>query len=176
MLGRFQRQTGALAAALASVDKAAEIAPNAPDIGAERAVILHLSGDLAGARQAHARAFALDSGSLVTFSNRGVTMLALGETAAAIADFDSALAIAPDDATFLANRAAAKCRAGDVEGSVTDRLAAVELDDTTRGELEAAMAASGFEGGLGAGAPDPAGALAQWTAAGCPGTASPGPI
>jgi hypothetical protein len=37
MLGRFQRQTGALAAALASVDKAAEIAPNAPDIGAERA-------------------------------------------------------------------------------------------------------------------------------------------
>ena len=172
-LGRYQRQTGALSAALASVAKAAEIAPNAPAIPAERAVILHLRGDLSGAKAAHARAFALGSGSVAMFNNRGVTMLALGDTAAAIADFDSALGIMADDPVVLANRATAKCRAGDADGSVADRLAALALDDGGADDLEAAMAASGFEGGLGATTGDASGALAQWTAAGCPDAAEP---
>jgi Flp pilus assembly protein TadD len=170
-LARYQRQTGALSAALASVEKAAEIAPNAGEIPAERAVILHLEGDLAGARAAHARAFALDSGSVAMFNNRGVTMLALGDAAAAIADFDAALAIMPDDATVLANRAAAKCQAGDAEGSIADRIAAGELDEAGRDELESAMAAAGFAGGLGTGRSE-TGDLARWTEAGCPGAAS----
>jgi Flp pilus assembly protein TadD len=172
-LARYQRQTGDLSAALASVDKAAEVAPNAPAIPAERAVILHLSGDLAGARAAHERAFALGPGSVAMFNNRAITMLALGDAAAAVADFDSALAIMADDPVVLANRATAKCRAGDVEGSVTDRLAALALDERGAGDLEVAMAASGFEGGLGATAGDASGALSQWTAAGCPDAAEP---
>lgn len=172
-LGTYQRRTGAFAKALASLDEAAQMAPNASIIPAERAVVLHLSGDLAGATEAHSRAFALDSGSLAMFNNRGVTRLALGDAAAAIADFDSALAIMSDNGPVLANRATAKCQAGDTDGAVADRIAALEIGDTDPDELEAAMTASGFEGGLGSLTDGLSGALAEWTAAGCPGAAAP---
>ena len=173
MLGTYQRETGALSESRASLDEAARIAPNAPAIPAERAILLHLSGDLAGAKEAHARAFSLGSASVASLNNRGVTMLALGDTAGAIADFESALAITSDNGRVLDNRATALCRAGKLDASIADRLAAIELGDADVAELEAAMALSGFQGGLGTDASDPDGALARWTAAGCPG-ASPG--
>ena len=172
-LSTYQREMGAFPAALASLEEAARIAPNAPIIPVERAIVLHLSGDLAGASEAHARVFALGPGTAATFNNRGVTKLASGDAAAAIADFDSALAMMPDNEIVLANRATAKCKAGDAEGSVADRLAALEIGDTDLGELEAAMAAAGFEGGLGTATDRSPSALAEWTSAGCPGAAAP---
>lgn len=169
-LATYYRQASKYPAALDALAKAAAIAPNAPDIPAERAVVLHQSGDLSGAKAAHAQAFALGPGTLAMFNNRGVTMFALGGTAAAIADFDSALSIMSDNGPVLENRAMARCRAGDANGSVADLLALLEFDESRAAALEAAMAGAGFEGGLGT---DAAGALARWTAAGCPGAPAP---
>lgn len=172
-LGTYQREAGDYAAALASLDQAAGIAPNAPTIPRERAIVLHLSGDLAGAMRAHERVFALGGTSPAALNNRAVTELAMGNAQAAIADFDAALDQMADDGTVLGNRAAAKCAAGEVEGSVEDRLAAIEAGGPGVEALEAAMLSAGVAGGLGAGAGESAEAVEQWTAAGCPGEPEP---
>jgi tetratricopeptide (TPR) repeat protein len=170
MLARYQQQTGALQSALDSLDEAGAIAPNAPDIPAQRAIVLHSLGDLSGASAAHARAFELGPETATLLNNRGITRLALGDTAAAIADFDAALSHF-ENGTILENRSLARCRAGDVDASVADRLAAMKLNGIGGEEIEAVIRASGFEGGLTPSATeaDAASALTRWTAAGCPG-------
>jgi Flp pilus assembly protein TadD len=172
-LATYQRDAGDYAAALDSLDRAAEIAPNAPTIPAERAIVLHLGGDLAGAMKAHARAFALGGDSPAALNNRAVTELALGNAGAAIADFDAALQIMADYGVILDNRATAKCLACDVDGSVADRLAAIEMGGPDLEALEGAVSAGGAAAEFGSGAGESAGAVEQWTAAGCPGAPAP---
>ena len=79
MLAKYQQQTGAFQSALESLDEAGTIAPNAPDIPAQRAIVLHSLGDLSGASAAHARAFELGPETATLLNNRGVTRLAMGE-------------------------------------------------------------------------------------------------
>ena len=172
-LSDYQRQLGDYPAALASLDQAAKIGPNAPVIPAERAIVLQMSGDLAGAMKAHERAFALGGKSTATLNNRGVTELALGQAEKAIADFDAALELMADNGKVLENRALAKCQAGDADGAAADLLAAIGLDDADVDGIEAGMAGAGIEGGLGGAAPEQAEALERWTAAGCPGAPAP---
>lgn len=166
-LAIHNRLAGAYPAAFDALAKAAAIAPNAPAIPAERAIVLHMSGDLAGAKATYAQAFSLGPGSPALFNNRGVTLLALGDAAAAIADFDASLALMTDNHAVLANRATAKCRAGDVAGSVADLAVLIGQDESRAAALEAALAGAGIEGAL------DADTLARWTAAGCPGAADP---
>ncbi len=170
-LSIYQRETGDFRAALASLDQAAKIAPNAPTIPAERAITLHLSGDLAGAMKAHERTFALGGATTAALNNRAVTELALGNTAAAIADLDAAMDLMLDNGVVLGNRAQAKCRAGDVEGSVADRVAALEMGGPDADALAAALTAAGVTGEPGTA--EGAAALEQWTAAGCEGAPEP---
>ena len=167
-LAGYQRRTGALAEALGNLDKAAVIAPQAGSIPAERAIVLHLSGDLAGAMAAHDRALELEKGTVYRLNNRGVTRLALGETSLAIADFDAAVSLYGENGTVLDNRATAHCRAGNVDASVTDRLTAISLGAVDEADLGAAISAAGIDSGGSV-----AEAIEAWTRAGCHGAPKP---
>lgn len=105
------------------------------------------------------------------YNNRGVAQNLLGLHATAEQDFDEALRLLPDFPPALSGRAQARCRLGEFERSVEDRLRAMELGGFTPTALQDLLKAQGFYGGtidgqFGSGSR--AGLLA-WTKAGCPG-------
>ena len=61
------------------------------------------------------------------YFNRGAVRLEKGAYAEAIADFDEALRLEPDDALTLQHRAQAKEKSGDAEGAQQDNEKACEL-------------------------------------------------
>src|SRR5947209_4084579 len=65
--------------------------------------------------------------SAAAYTNRGTTRIRLGDTAGAIADFTSALTLAPDDAEIFFNRGNARLVAGDPRGALADFTRAVGL-------------------------------------------------
>jgi len=77
--------------ALRYLDKAKEIAPYDPEVASERGRVWLEAGDAAHALPEFGRALALDPRRARHLQNRGAALLALGQTDAARADFESAL-------------------------------------------------------------------------------------
>lgn len=105
------------------------------------------------------------------YNNRGVAQNLLGLHASAEQDFDEALRRLPDFPQALSGRAQARCRLGEFEASVEDRLRAMELGGFTATAMQTLLQSQGFYGGdidgaFGSGSQ--AGLLA-WTKSGCPG-------
>lgn len=116
----------------------------------------------------YAAAIRLDPGYINAYFNRADVYLAMGRDAEAEADFTTVLAAVPDVGEAHAGRAAARCRLGDVAGSVEDRRAAVALGGLELADLTAHLSEKGY---LDAAEPDDEAletALTEWTAAGCP--------
>jgi len=68
--------------------------------------------------------------SAAAYANRGTTRIRLGDTAGGIADFTSALQLAPNDSEILFNRGNARLVAGDPKGAIADFTRAAELRPT----------------------------------------------
>jgi len=68
--------------------------------------------------------------SAAAYANRGTTRIRLGDTAGGIADFTSALQLAPNDVEVLFNRGNARLGAGDPKGAIADFTRAAELRPT----------------------------------------------
>lgn len=68
--------------------------------------------------------------SAAAYANRGTTRIRLGDTAGGIADFTSALQLAPNDSEVLFNRGNARLGAGDPKGAIADFTRAAELRPT----------------------------------------------
>ena len=86
-----------------------------------RGAIAHYTRALEGRRLSRRRR-------LRAHQNRGAALLQLGRHEAAVADFDAALAIAPDDADALSNRGLAHSRLGNLDAAVRDFGRALELN------------------------------------------------
>ena len=68
--------------------------------------------------------------SAAAYANRGTTRIRLGDTAGGIADFTSALQLAPNDSEILFNRGNARLVARDPKGAIADFTRAAELRPT----------------------------------------------
>ena len=116
----------------------------------------------------YAAALRIDPGYLNAYFNRADVLLNMGRDAEAAADYTVVIDAVPGLGEARAGRAAARCRIGDVGGSIEDRKAAVELGALERAALEAHLAEKGY---LRTSEPELATldlALKEWTAAGCP--------
>lgn len=105
------------------------------------------------------------------FNNRGVAYNHLGSWAAAAADYNQAVALFPEFGEALNGRANARCRLGEYEASVADRLRALDLGAFSATAAQVLLQEQGFYNGaidglFGTGS---RAALLGWTKAGCPG-------
>ncbi|MEL7470092.1 MAG: tetratricopeptide repeat protein [Pseudomonadota bacterium] len=115
-------------------------------------------------------AIRLRPGYVNAYYNRANAHFALEDFAAAVDDFSVVLEDRPDDGDALTGRAEARCLAGDIEGSVGDRLDALRLGTLALDDTAAYLQETGYlrqdaeAETIDAIAPG----LAAWTEAGCP--------
>ena len=117
------------------------------------------------------RAISLQPGYLNAHFNRADVLLATDKIEAAIDDYSVVIKEVPDFGDAYAGRAEARCRLRQTEGSVTDRLAAIEFEALTREEVEQYLGEKGYLklGGVEEISPKRfQAALTDWTASGCP--------
>ena len=102
--------------------------------------------------------------------NRAGVYYAVGKNAEAAADYTSVIALLPDFGDAHAGRAEARCRVGDIEGSVDDRLAAIRFEALTVEGVAGYLQEKGYLDAV----PEPLSGpalrapLLDWTGKGCP--------
>ncbi|MEO6462465.1 MAG: tetratricopeptide repeat protein, partial [Candidatus Eisenbacteria bacterium] len=111
-------------AAIAALEQAALAEPRFPDVRCRLAALLAEAGRHAEAIDQLTVALELNPNYLEARTRRGLSLLAAGRPVDAAAEFARALEAAPDDADLAYFEAAARFRAGDLDGA--DRA----LDDT----------------------------------------------
>lgn len=119
----------------------------------------------------YTKAIELAPGYLNAHFNRAGVYIATGAYAEAIGDYSIVIKAVPDFGDAFAGRAEARCQLGEVDGSLEDRLAAIELETLTTAEVTGYLRETRY---LPETLPDPVdpetfdAALAEWTQAGCP--------
>jgi tetratricopeptide (TPR) repeat protein len=119
----------------------------------------------------YTKAIELAPGYLNAHFNRAGVYVATGAYAEAIGDYSIVIKGAPDFGDAFAGRAEARCQLGAVDGSVEDRLAAIDLEALGLADVTSYLRETRY---LSSDLSDPVApesfneALAAWTAAGCP--------
>jgi tetratricopeptide (TPR) repeat protein len=119
-LGLGRLGTGDARGALADLDRAVELAPEAAPAYNTRGTAREALHDLVGARADFDRAIALAPAWPDPYNNRGNVRLAGGDAAGAVGDYDRVLTLAPGHTRALFNRALARERQQDVAGARAD--------------------------------------------------------
>ena len=132
--------------------------------------IYYRDGQFGEAREAYTRALAVDPSSAKALNNRGLTLVQLGDLAAAVEDLSKALDAAPSNGTVWNNRANVNCTLKRVQESVADRIQALYRGRFTAAEAQGGLRRTGFYDGPSDGiwGYDSEQALLAWTWAGCP--------
>lgn len=112
----------------------------------------------------YSAAIRLRPGYVSAHFNRAGVLVALGRDREAAEDYAAVIAARPDLGAAYAGRAEALCRTGEVDGSVTDRLEALEHGGLTPALVEAHLQETGYLRDD----TDLEDALKAWTQAGCP--------
>lgn len=160
-----------------------------PTLGALAAAALALSGCAATAtkedcaraenpnRQIGGCTVAIQSGEYsgsslaLLYTGRGLAYEKIGDIPRAVEDYDQAIRNGPNLAPTYQHRADARCRLGQPDGSVADRMEALRLGAVSARDLQDLLRREGFYRGRADGIFGPASrkALRNWTGAGCPG-------
>lgn len=111
-----------------------------------------------------------DPSLFAAYFGRGNTYYRLREYQKALDDFDEAIKLNRNFGEAYANRGAARCRLGIVEGSVTDRVRAMELRAISARDQQTRLKEAGYYKGAidGLFGPGSRRALTAWTKDGCP--------
>lgn len=169
-LGALQRWDERLDEAEANLEASLALVPESPQTLAEVGAVKYLQSDFEGAKTALSRAISGGIPGGEAFSNRGMTLLELGEVKAALQDFDVAVERSAQNGAIWNNRANALCATGDVEGAYRDRIQALYNQRFTAAAAQTGLRKNGFYSGPSDGIWGYASeqALRAWTEAGCP--------
>lgn len=119
-------------AALSDFNIAVDLAPNDPEVRSGRGLVRYAMRHLDGALDDFTRAIQLNPTNVLVhaqaYANRGVVLLAGGDAAAAIGDFDAALRLHPGYDNAYTNRGLARRELGDLEGALADYNIAIRLN------------------------------------------------
>ncbi len=132
-LGTVARQQGDLAQAVALHARAASLAPEKARLQANLALSAWRAGDLPRGLQAIDKALGLDAEDAwvrgvgaTLHAAQAQALAAAGDLPGALAQADTAVRLAPGDATALANRALLRLAQGDAAGATADAEAATQ--------------------------------------------------
>lgn len=169
-LGSIHRWGERLEEAEANLDASLALVPENPKTLAEVGAVKFLQADFEGAKAALSLAISGGVPGGEAFSNRGMTLLKLGEVKAALQDFDTALELSAENGAIWNNRANALCATGNVEGAYQDRIQALYNQRFTAAAAQTGLRKNGFYNGPSDGiwGYDSEQALRAWTEAGCP--------
>jgi tetratricopeptide (TPR) repeat protein len=131
---RLAMESGDLATARAAISDALAADPALPEAWALSGAIEFEAGNPEAAVESLSRAIELEADADVLF-NRGSVRQAMGHWAQAIADFDAALALAPDEAEAWLRRAQCREAAGDHAGAAADIARCIALDPSYPAEV-----------------------------------------
>lgn len=142
LLGRLEADTGRYDAARAALDAAVDADPQCAQAWATRAVLAFETGDLAGAVHDFTRSLEITKDAVV-FLNRGSVHQELNRWPAAIADFDRAVALDPEEPDGWLRRGTCRLRVGDLPGARLDFERFLTLAPERSDEVPAAAPAAG---------------------------------
>jgi predicted O-linked N-acetylglucosamine transferase (SPINDLY family) len=125
-LGIIEGMRGDLASAVAHLRRAAEIAPNSPDVHFNLGNAVKLRGNLADAVACYRRAAALRPEARI-LNNLANTLKSLGQVGDAIGVYERLMRLAPEDATAHYNFGSALREAGELDRAIEVYRKAIAL-------------------------------------------------